>query len=434
MDVQDVASPPAQKVSLETLMLMRALLAGAQPLEFGDVAGHLFHGNQWDRTPAERLDNAIASLMTTTLKSVTIHTRGGVAHLSNPRPTNEPDTDGQELYDELAQSGETTLVRDGVKVDAEIHHMDDEPRERGHEAWIKQPVAASILQPLEFTGDVEGHPFHGNQWTGGTGEAERSAERARVKERIDAAFKAGLSTEDQFDKGKFGAPGAWSPDREAMHQQIVDRLMTNAAKVPNDAEAIIMGGLMGAGKSTIIGDERSAIDAENYLTINPDQIKDIMIEEGMTPEIDGLNPMQEAGLIHEESSKIAYDLADQAQAIGKNVLWDISMSSPGSVGVRVKELTDDLGPRYNVKMVFVDIPIETALTRANDRYENGGRFMDPDLLNSFADDAWGSKNRAAFEAVKDQADEWQLWDNSRDFDPRLTAASFNMSASAEEAT
>ena len=51
-----------------------------------------------------------------------------------------------------------------------------------------------------------------------------------------------------------------------------------------------------------------------------------MARRGMIPEVEGLSPMEASDLVHEESSYLARQLALRAQADGKNLIWDITMS------------------------------------------------------------------------------------------------------------
>jgi hypothetical protein len=47
------------------------------------------------------------------------------------------------------------------------------------------------------------------------------------------------------------------------------------------------------------------IEKGKFITINPDDIKELMVQRGMVPQYDGLTPMEASTFIHEESSDIA---------------------------------------------------------------------------------------------------------------------------------
>jgi hypothetical protein len=139
------------------------------------------------------------------------------------------------------------------------------------------------------------------------------------------------------------------------------------------------------------------------------------------PEIDDLSPMECSVLVHEESSYLARQLARRALADGKNVIWDVTMSSADSTIQRIKELR--ASDYQRVDGIFVDIPIETSITRTTDRHRRGhdrflageslgGRYVPAEVVRAQADEEHGSLNRRAFESVKDDFDSWIVYDNS----------------------
>jgi len=179
------------------------------------------------------------------------------------------------------------------------------------------------------------------------------------------------------------------------------------------------GGLGGAGKSTVL-DRYTDVDRSKYLTINPDGIKEEMAKRGLIPKLEGPSPMEASDLVHEESSHIAYMLADRALEDGKNVIWDITMSRPASTVQRLDAL-DEAG--YSIRGVFVDIGIDVAVQRADARHRQGhedyrsgigfgGRLVPPEVIRAQADPDWGSVNRRTFEQVKSRLSEWAVYDNN----------------------
>jgi predicted kinase len=162
--------------------------------------------------------------------------------------------------------------------------------------------------------------------------------------------------------------------------------------VPSDHKAIIAGGLGGAGKSTVLG-RFAGIDLSQYLIINPDNIKEEMARRSLIPRVEGLTPMEASDLVHEESSAIAKQLARKALADGKNVIWDITMSSRTTTERRISDLR---AAGYTVDGLFVDIPVETSVRRADSRHREGeddyragkglgGRYVPPEVIRAQAD-------------------------------------------------
>jgi predicted ABC-type ATPase len=213
----------------------------------------------------------------------------------------------------------------------------------------------------------------------------------------------------------------WSWERNRIQGAIVADLYERALDVPCEGQAIIAGGLGGAGKSTVLA-SHAGIDLARYLTINPDDIKEEIARRGLIPDVEGLSPMEASELVHEESSFIAKRLALRASAAQKNVIWDITMSSVDSTERRIDGLRD---AGYSVDGIFVDIPVETSVSRAEFRHRSGhedyragvglgGRYVPPEVIRAQADVDWGSKNRKTFEAVRHRFDQWCRYDNSVD--------------------
>lgn len=218
----------------------------------------------------------------------------------------------------------------------------------------------------------------------------------------------------------------WSDERTGQHDQIIQDLYSAAAEVPRERQAIIAGGLGGAGKTTVL-EKQAGIDLSQFLTINPDKIKEELAGRGMLPEVPGLTPMEASSLAHEESSYLARRLAMRAYAEGKNVIWDITMSRPSS-GDRVIELRN--AGYQQISGVFVDIPIETSIERSNARHRRGyekylagdglgGRFVPNEVIRAQASPESGSKNRAVFDGIRTKLDDWIIYDNSADGRPAV---------------
>jgi predicted kinase len=232
----------------------------------------------------------------------------------------------------------------------------------------------------------------------------------------------------------------WTAARDRIHGELVSDLYGRAKEVPNDGQAIIAGGLGGAGKSTVLS-KFAGIDLSKYLVINPDDIKEEMAKHDLIPRIEGLSPMEASDLVHEESSAIAKQLARKALTDGKNVIWDITMSSRGSTDRRISDLRE---AGYTVDGIFVDIPVETSVRRADARHREGhdeycsgkglgGRYVPPEVIRAQADPTWGSKNRKTFGEVSDRFDRWCRYDNSVDGrSPELVETSPSWNVTREE--
>jgi predicted ABC-type ATPase len=252
---------------------------------------------------------------------------------------------------------------------------------------------------------------------------ERDAEYAdhitAVKEVVTDANARGQTTRALHSID--GRGEVWKTDRRAEHDKIIHDLYAAAAAVPCDGKAIIVGGLPGAGKTTVVREHLGA-DRADWLVINPDVIKHELAARELVPRLEQLTPMEATELAHEESSHIAKRLAGRALAEHKNVVWDITMASGRSTAERIDQLRDAGYTR--VDGIFVEVPIETSLERVasrhrkdDDRYRAtggglGGHFVPDQVIEAQADQQWGSANRRSFEQLKDRFDSWYYYDNS----------------------
>lgn len=252
------------------------------------------------------------------------------------------------------------------------------------------------------------------------------ARAARAEAAIKQAKREGLETHKAYKPTHAPREGFYTHDRLRQQEEIIEEFLEAAKDVPEEGKAVFSGGLGGAGKGTVLRSDLVDFDPADFLTVDPDAIKEAMAVRGMIPKVagfDDISPMELSALVHEESSHIAARLATRAQATRKNMIYDITMSSERSVAKRL-ELLRQAG-YDDVEMVFVDIPVETSVTRALARYEEGlrrydagegfgGRYVPPDIIRSHVDPEWGSVNRRTFETLKDRSSRWTLVDNRGD--------------------
>lgn len=191
-----------------------------------------------------------------------------------------------------------------------------------------------------------------------------------VEQQIKALQDQGVDTRSMYGIQHPNGQMRWSPKRKAQQRQVVNDLYNQwSAGVPQQGMGMFMGGLGGSGKGTIQRNPSAALDAHNYMTIDPDKIKEEFARRGMIPKIPGLSPMEASSLVHEESSELANQIAQRAYRNKINVLHDITMSGDKSVGRRL----DDMRKHGygQVDGVFVDADGQTARSRVHDRHRRG---------------------------------------------------------------
>lgn len=112
-------------------------------------------------------------------------------------------------------------------------------------------------------GDKPGHEFHGNQWGEGHGGAAVPSPH-----RNDAGVEGGI---DGFyntkDKYKDPATGKYTPERQALHDKVVEGILAGH-KPSAHPTFLVLGGGTASGKSTMFGG-KNAVGA----VVDPDQIK-----------------------------------------------------------------------------------------------------------------------------------------------------------------
>lgn len=296
--------------------------------------------------------------------------------------------------------------------------------DRGDVGAIPTPDArrAGTADRMTFEWDEAAHP-RGPDGRFGDGEdhqREPAVERAvRVEAQLADAIAAGRDTASLHDGPATGVPGLWTKERDQMHREIVQQILDEHAHVPRDREAVMTGGLPGAGKSSVLGDPQAGISPDRYLTIDADRMKDeLYARDGVDrsdPMLDGIKQQELASIVHAESSHLCDMLREAATAAGVNVALDRTMNRADSTVTAIDRLHEQ---GYSVRGIFVDVKPETSLARASSRYaqgndtDRGGRLVPQSFIKSMADPTHGSTARATWEQVKSTFDGgWQLWNN-----------------------
>lgn len=159
----------------------------------------------------------------------------------------------------------------------------------------------------------------------------------------------------------------YTMERHLAQQEIIEDVLKAHDKVPCEGKAVLSGGMGGAGKTTVLT-RYLGMDTSQYITINPDDIKEIMAERGMIPTLRGLTPMECSTLAHQEASYISSLIMKRAIAEKRNIILDGTMASMKSMRRRTGQLRDG---GYHMSAVFVDITPETSQKRATSRYQRG---------------------------------------------------------------
>ena len=266
-----------------------------------------------------------------------------------------------------------------------------------------------------------------------------ATERARGLDRILAKLRFSIIDTDKVHdhiSPPEGDSGRWTPERHGQHEAMWDDLLeqVEAAQVPQDRDAFVLGGLPGAGKSSVLRpggpaeqfgvvawEPGSPIpDGTTHVSINPDIVKEMLIARGMLPEgiSKDLKPMEQVTFLHEESSYLAKQFSKRLGDLGYNVVLDNTMDSEHGM---LKRMTPLARQGYNFRGLFVDIPVEESRASATARYqrgaftEQGGRFVPSSVIGNASSTRGNlSKNRDAMDDLveDDWFTEWVVIDNT----------------------
>jgi hypothetical protein len=230
----------------------------------------------------------------------------------------------------------------------------------------------------------------------------------------------------------------YSPERAALHEEMWNELLEQVekAQIPRDRDALALGGLPGSGKTYSLkpgqkaaeygvtsweygGDEGFPPIGTTHVSINPDGIKEMMVEKGMGPP--GLSPklggLEGASFIHEESSYISKMFSRRLSALGYNMVLDNTMNTPESMKKKMLPLANE---GYTFRGLFADIPVPESKISIKDRYMDApigkGRFVPSAVVGGreSPDPNSLSLNRDAFDKLVDEDwfTSWKVIDNT----------------------
>ena len=233
-----------------------------------------------------------------------------------------------------------------------------------------------------------------------------------------------------------GESGRWTAERAGQHEAMWDELIAQveASAIPKDRDALVLGGLPGAGKSFTLrpGQKASGFgvtawepgtpmpDGATHVSLNPDIVKEMLIARGMLPQgiSNDLKPMEQVTFLHEESSYVAKLFSTRLGDLGYNVVLDNTMDSEGGM---LKRMTPLARQGYKFRGLFVDIPVDESKASAKQRYldaaltDIGGRFVPSSVQGNRASSKGNlSKNRDAMDGLvaQDWFTEWMIVDNT----------------------
>lgn len=164
--------------------------------------------------------------------------------------------------------------------------------------------------------------------------------------------------------------------------------------VGKGANLTLVSGLPASGKSTLIGDK---LDDESQFVIESDEIKARM------PEYRGWN----AAVLSEQAATKVGQLLRRALNARKSVVWEGSFSDADLL-IGIIDTFKESG--FGVNFYYVDVPLETAVRRAIDRFQGPThRYMSPFYILAMT-----GLTIDTFNEMRGVVDEWRRFDNTND--------------------
>jgi thymidylate kinase len=254
-------------------------------------------------------------------------------------------------------------------------------------------------------------------------DAEFAERKKHVASQQRQAVREGLDTQHMHTVGH--DLKTYTPERAAIHKEIVQEELDKAKDIPREHKAVMTGGLPGAGKSTSLQKLFGKDVDKQYYTVNTDDYKIALAKRGLVPARGGTSPME----LHQLAAKESNDLTNLILAAmterGTNVIVDGTMTSLPLVQLRADTLRKD---GYSVRAVFVHVPLDTALERADARYRfdmeeyrqgrgMGGRYIPAEFETSHFADPHNKKSSLAeksYHHLRDLGvfDQWDEFDNT----------------------
>jgi len=181
-----------------------------------------------------------------------------------------------------------------------------------------------------------------------------------------------------YDAAFKDSNGLWSEEWQQIFDELVTETIDKVTKggtMPKDRRAIMLGGLPGAGKSSVLKSlaENRTFRAEEWIVANPDSFKELMIEKGLYPKLTGIAPAETAGFIHAASSEMNFMLENALTVEGYNVIFDITMGGRKRDAPLGHEATIDrlTSLDYQTDGIFVDVSPNTSRSRVVARHKEG---------------------------------------------------------------
>lgn len=223
----------------------------------------------------------------------------------------------------------------------------------------------------------------------------RAEEMAKLPQNVREAFAKGVDTEGIFRKD-----GQWTPERTALHNEIINSYLEGHLPQAHPQLEIVSGGTA-SGKSDASKEVKGRLG--DYVYANTDYIR------AMLPEIGAFVGNDKQGLLQEEAGHIRDAVLDQASKLGMNIVLD----APGSHGIiNFANTAEERG--YTVGVNYVHRDVESSQASAVSRKYGATELADlRDVPNSVSFNSH-LKARGALQGLQSGGRALRVYDNQGD--------------------
>lgn len=199
--------------------------------------------------------------------------------------------------------------------------------------------------------------------------------------------------------------GKLTPEREAVHQEIINNLLNDKIPVDGQATMTMLGGGPASGKSSVLNPDTSG--DPHSVTVDPDMMKSLLpgYREMAAKSSDA------ASFYHEESSALAKRFAETAIKRNLNVIYD--GTGDGSEGSVQKKIDGARAGNYKVVAKYVTVDTKTAVERNQKRYDDAvAEGKTPRLVPADYVRKTHAKVTDISVSMASKFDDIEIWDNN----------------------
>lgn len=238
-----------------------------------------------------------------------------------------------------------------------------------HIVEVTQPkrIAKTFDEILKY------NPYHGKDgrfaskngfatYTGKPGRSYGATDAGDAASQVADSGRYTINGKKNSLDGYLDKDGKLTPEREAVHKQIIDEMLKGKVPVDGQATMTMLGGGPASGKSSVMSTDTSK--DKHAVTVNPDEFKEKLPG---YKELAAKDP-RAADFFHEESSALAKRFSEVAYKENYNVLLD--GTGDGSERSVQKKIDGARANGYKVEAKYVSVDTETAVARNQKRYDD----------------------------------------------------------------